>query len=160
MTRFEGLHVIPRGPEFQGQRPAPTLRDPGLNAAIRQRFRKKLFDYPLHFMETARIEGFPCIRLQWIALCKTAGIVLLRSGRVDPDVFSLLLNGVETADEMKVIYQHCPALRPHWETIMSATRPLAVFEHHKLSRMKDPALATVLAAFADAYFAQFGTSGE
>ena len=160
MPKFEGLHIGLGGPELAGQHPAPLLRDPGLSASLCQRLRKQLLDFPLHFLFAIELEGFPLIRLQWVSLCKTAGILLLRSGKIDPDVFGLLLNGVESEDEMRLIHQHAPPLRPHWQRILDAPRPLAVFGYYQLSRLKDPALATVLGAFANSYFAQFGTSGE
>ena len=160
MPHVDSLHIGLGGPEFEGQRPAPVIPDPDLTGALCQRFRKELLDFPLHFLGTVRVPGFPLIRIQWIALFKTAGIILLRSGDIDPDVFSLLLNGVETADEMKQIYQHVPPLWPHWQSVLDAPRPVAVHGHYRLSRMRDSGVTTVLSTFCNSYFTQFGTSGE
>jgi len=160
MPRVDSLHIGLGGREFEGQHPAGLLPDPDLSAALCRRFRQELFDFPLHFLGTVRLEGFPLIRVQWVALCKTAGLILLRSGDIDPDVFSLLLNGVESADEMKMIYQHAPPLRPHWQAVLDAPRPVAVHGYYRPSRMRDSGVVTVLSTFANSYFTQFGTSGD
>lgn len=160
MPYVNSLHIWLGGPEFTGQKAASVIRDPDLTGALCQRFHKELLEFPLHYLDAVRVPGFPLIRIQWIALFKTAGIQLLRSGGIDPDVFSLLLNGVETADEMKQIHQHVPPLWPHWQRVLDAPRPIAVHGHYRLSRMQDPGVATVLNTFANAYFTQFGTSGE
>ena len=145
--------------EFAGVEVAPRLPDPA-SRLLGRKFQRDLPDFPVHFVGTVRLPGFPLIRLQWVALCKTAGILLLRSGRIDPDVFSLLLNGLESEDEMALIRQHAPPFWPHWQKVLDADRPLAVYGHYRPSRMRDSAVSTVLGAFANAYFAQFGTSGE
>src|SRR2546430_2639173 len=103
MPEFKVLHIALGGREFEGARPAERLIEPDPSPQLCRRFRKDLFTTPIHFMADIRLAGFPLIGFQWLALCTTAGLVMLRSGRADPDVFSLLLNGLESEDEMKLI---------------------------------------------------------
>ena len=63
-------------------------------------------------------------------------------------------------DEMKLIGQNLPMFAPQWEDILEKPRPIAVNAFYRLTRMQDSAMITALRAFANAYFAQFGTSGE
>jgi len=159
MVRFHCLHIALGGPEFEGTAPAPILPDANTNVGLCRHFRQQLLEFPLHFVGCVRVEGYPLIRMQWVALGKTAGLVLLRSGLPDLDVFSLLLNGVETGEEMALIRRHAPPLWRCWQAVSDAPRPLAAHGYFRVSRMLDRAVSTTLAVFANCYFAQFGTSG-
>lgn len=90
MPAVEMLHMGLGGREFEGVRPASLLPNPDDSAALCQRFRRLLTATPAHFLEQVEIRRHPLIRLQWVALCRTAGLVLLRSGTPDPDVYCLL----------------------------------------------------------------------
>src|SRR5690606_7939389 len=114
---------------------------------------------PAHFLEQVEIRRHPLIRLQWVSLCRTAGLVLLRSGTPDPEVYCLLLNGLEDADDIETVKRHTPMLHAHWRVISEASRPLAVSGYTTPSRMRDSAVVTTLGSFANAYFTQFGESG-
>lgn len=153
------LHIGLGGREFEGVRPASLLTNPDDSAALCQRFRKLLTATPIHFLEDVKILSHPLIRLQWVSLCRTAGLVLLRSGTPHPDVYCLLLNGLEDADEIESIKRHSPMFHPHWQVISEALRPIAVSGYTTPSRMTDSAVVTTLGSFANAYFTQFGESG-
>lgn len=160
MPVVEMLHIGLGGTEFNGVRPAPLLPNPDDSAALGQRFRKLLIANALHFLEEVEILRFPLIRLQWISLCRTAGLVLLRSGTPTPDVYCLLLNGLEDADEVDTVKRHAPMFHAQWQIISEASRPLGITGYTTPSRMADGAVVTTLGAFANAYFTQFGESGK
>src|SRR5687768_10479243 len=101
MPSVQMLHIGLGGEEFNGIAPAALLPNPDDSAALGRRFRKLLIAFPVHFLEDVEIRDHPLIRLQWIALCRTAGLVLLRSGTPTPDVYCLLLNGLEDADDIE-----------------------------------------------------------
>lgn len=159
MPSVQMLHIGLGGEEFNGVPPAPLLPNPDDSAALGQRFRKLLIAFPVHFLEDVVIRGHPLIRLQWVSLCRTAGLVLLRSGTPTPDVYCLLLNGLEDADEIETVKRHTPMFHAYSQVISEASPPLAVSGYTTPSRMTDSAVVTTLNAFANAYFTQFGESG-
>lgn len=142
------------GPEFDGVRPAPLLAEPDLTAALCQRFRRLLLCYPLQFLDL--VEGHPPVRLHWALLVETAGTLWLRSDSGKRDAVSVLLNGLEAAEEREVIRVHLPMLEPHWNAVVAAERPLAVNGFFKVNRLQDSAVITVLSCFANAYLTHFG----
>ncbi|MGH8402554.1 MAG: hypothetical protein ACRESO_03985, partial [Gammaproteobacteria bacterium] len=73
---------------------APATANPRHSADLGQRFRRLLLTFPVHFLDIVEIPDAPRIDLQWVTLCPSAGLVLLRSGNPEPDVFALLLNGL------------------------------------------------------------------
>lgn len=75
------------------------------------------------------------------------------------DVYCLLLNGLEDADEIESVRRHVPMFHAHWRVIAEAGRPVAVAGYMSPSRMTDSVVVTMLGAFANAYFTQFGESG-
>lgn len=80
------LHVGLGGREFEGVLPAPVLADGAISMSLVQRFRRRLIETPGHFLEGIEIEGHPLIRFQWIALCPTARMAMLRGAGPDPEV--------------------------------------------------------------------------
>lgn len=159
MPSFKSLHIalgpnVTKPPQLAAKLPNPA------SAILGQKFRQRLNEFPLHFLALAPFEGFATIAVQWVALTKTTGLVLLRSGNADPDVIGLLLNGVESQEEMQLVRQNTPMFWHRWEQITELSKPLAVFGYGRPERAEDAAVTTVLGAFANAYFAQFGTSGE
>ena len=153
------LHVGLGGTEFEGVMPAPVLSDAAISVSLVQRFRRRLIETPGHFLEGIEVQGHPLIRLQWIALCATAGMVLLRGGSADPDVWCLLLNGLEDEQEIQMLRAHVPMFQDRWERIEHAPRPVAVAGYLSPTWLANPAVVTVLGAFANSFFAQFGESG-
>ncbi len=159
MPSVEMLHIALGGKEFKGVRAADPLHGAGRFMSLSAGFHQKLLDAPAHLMASITIPDYPLVRLQWISLCQTAGLALLRSGSPEPDVFFLLLNGLESEEELATIRSAVPALIPHWPKIEAAGRPVAVAGYTTPSRMADPAVATVLWALANAHFTQFGRTG-
>ena len=136
----------------------PATADPRRSAALAQRFHKLLLAFPLHFLDTVEVADGNRIALQWVALCPSAGLVLLRSGHPEPDVISLLLNGLESGQEIDAVRRHVPMLRDRWDEVDRLARPAAINGYLQISRMLDPTIATHLHAFASAYFELFGTA--
>lgn len=153
------LHVGLGGREFEGVLPAPVLADGAISMSLVQRFRRRLIETPGHFLEGIEIEGHPLMRFQWIALCPTAGMALLRGAGPDPEVWCLLLNGLEDEQEMEMIKPHVPMFQERWERVEAAQRPIAVAGYLSPTWLANSAVVTVLGAFANSYFAQFGESG-
>lgn len=91
-----------------------------------------------------------------MSLCKTSGLVVLRSGRAAPEVMCLLLTGLESEDDIGLIRRHTPMFVPHWPRVETATRPLGVCGCYSPSIMADSAVQTVLVSFANAQFALLG----
>ena len=153
------LHVGLGGEEFEGVLPAPVLADGEISVSLVQRFRRRLLETPTHFLEGIEIQDYPLIRLQWVSLCPTAGMVLLRGATADPEVWCVLLNGVEDEQEIESVKAHMPMFRDRWSRIDQAERPIAVAGYLSPTWLANPAVVTVLGAFANSYFAQFGESG-
>lgn len=137
---------------------APATANPRHSATLVQRFRRLLLSFPVHFLDFVEIPDTGRIDVQWITLCPSAGLVLLRSGNPEPDVFALLLNGLESEQDLAVVRQHAPMLHDRWDEIDRLTRPTAVVAYLQVARMLDPGVATVLHGFASAYFDLFGTA--
>jgi hypothetical protein len=156
VTRFSSLHVALGEVQLTGV--APATANPQLSAPLEQRFRRLLLAFPVHFLDIVEIPDTPRIDVQWVTLCPSAGLALLRSGNPEPDVFALLLNGLESGQDLAVVRQHAPMLRDRWDEVDRLTRPTAVVAYLHLARMLDTGVATVLHAFASSYFDLFGTA--
>src|SRR5687768_15263950 len=109
------MHIGLGGAEFRGVKPGPLLPDPEVSAALGQHFRRLLLAWPVHFFDRVEVRDHPLLRLQWVSMCRTAGLLLMRSGSPDPNVFVLLLNGLEDADEFDTVRRHTPMFENHWE---------------------------------------------
>lgn len=140
-------------------RPAPLLVSecPHLG----QMFRKALLENP-QFQYDVELEGFPIVRVEWQPLCQTAGAVIVPSfvpaRSPQPDAIALLLNGLESPEEMAAIRQRFPLSAEIWEDIgREPRRPLLANVYLCCGRMREPATVTILATFANAYFSTFGT---
>ena len=157
MVRFSSLHLGVGGVQFTGITPATA--DPQHLPTLAARFRRLLIGFPVHFLDPVELANNARIDLQWVSLCPSAGLVLLRSGNPEPDVIGLLLNGLESVADLESVRRHTPMLRSRWDEIDRLIRPTAVNAYFQVSRMLDPAVATVLHAFASAYFELFGTAG-
>jgi hypothetical protein len=160
MPRFESFNFRLGQRDFGGVRAARPLTDSRVITDLARQFRKSLLEMPLHFRVVVRLTGFPMMQIEWVSLCKTAGIILLRSGGPELDAVCLLLNGVETEDEIALIRQHTPELREHWKEIVKGPRPLTVNGHFSPTRMSDSSLITAIDTFAIAYFGQFGSGDD
>lgn len=156
VARFSSLHLIVGGVQLTGVGPATA--DPQHTAALSQRFHRLLLAFPGHFIDIADFPDAGRVNVQWVSLCPTAGLVLLRGGNPEPDVIGLLLNGLESEEDMTTVRRHAPMLRDRWNEIDRLTRPTAINSHLQVARMLDPAVATVLHAFAESYFGLFGTT--
>lgn len=111
MATVEMIPIGLGGSEFNGIHSAPLLPNPDDSAALSQRFRRLLTATPQHFMEAIEVEGHPLVRLQWVSLCQTAGLVLLRSGDPLPDVYCLLLNGLEDTEKTPTRWSQSGVMR-------------------------------------------------
>ena len=156
MGRFSSLHFGVGGVQFTGVTPATA--DPQHLPTLAARFKRLLIGFPVHFLDIIELPDNARVDLQWVSLCPTAGLVLLRSGNPEPDVIGLLLNGLESQEDLGVVRRHTPMLVGHWEETDRLLRPTAVNAYLHVSRMLDPAVATVLQAFASSYFELFGTA--
>jgi hypothetical protein len=128
--------------------------------ALLRNFRRTLLDYPQHFIQQVRLSGHPLLWVDWVALCKTAGLVVLRSGRPAPEAFCLLLTGLESEDDLETIRRHATMFRRHWPKVESAVRPLAVCGYNSPSLMANSAVHTVFSTFANALFALLGVGED
>ena len=155
-ARFSSLHFGVGGVQFTGITPA--VADPQHLSALVARFRRLLVGFPVHFLDIIELPNNARIGLQWVSLCPTAGLVLLRSGNSEPDVISVLLNGLESQQDLETVRRHTPMLRSRWDEIDRLTRPTSVNAYFQMARMLDPAVVTVLHAFALSYFDLFGTA--
>jgi len=158
VDRFSSLHFGVGSVQFAGITPATA--NPHHLAALEQRFRRLLLGFPAHFLDIIELADNPRIDLQWVSLCPTAGLVLLRGGNPEPEVIGVLLNGLESGQELETVRRHTPMLRGRWDQIDRLTRPTAVQAYFQVTRMLDPAVATVLHAFASSYFELCGTAGR
>ena len=50
----------------------------------------------------------------------------LLGNNADLDAISLLLNGVETPNEIEMIIRHAPMFNQHWHTVMTSSKPITV----------------------------------
>lgn len=144
--------------KLQNVKPALVLADesPSLCAA----FRKALMETPRGFKYRVELEGFAPIDTQWMPSCSTAGALLISSFRASHvhDLIAILLNGVETKDELAAIAAQYP-LRPDiWSQALSSPKPLVTAAAFTVGRIREPATVTVINAFANSFFAQFGTN--
>lgn len=119
-------------------------------------FHRALLDFPQFFLQKVVVPGHPLLWLEWVALCKTAGLVVLRSGRPNPEAVCLLLTGLESLDELEAIRRHAPMFRRHWPLFESAARPVAVCGYISPSLLPDRAVRTVFSTFANALFSLLG----
>jgi hypothetical protein len=157
VDRFSSLH-FGVGSVFTGITPATA--NPHHLPALQQRFRRLLVGFPAHFLDIIELPDNPRIDLQWVSLCPTAGLVLLRGGNPEPEVIGVMLNGLESEQDLETVRRHTPMLRGRWEEIDRLSRPTAVNAYLQVTRMLDPAVATVLHAFASSYFDLFGTAAH
>jgi hypothetical protein len=78
-----------------------------------QRFHKALLQSPQGFKFDVELEGFPPIHLQWMPVGQTAGVLsfppfVAHPNRPGPDILSLLLNGVESPDDLSALAKRFP----------------------------------------------------
>jgi hypothetical protein len=156
VARFSSLHLNVGGVQLTGI--AAATADPQHIAALGQRFHRLLLAFPAHFIDLVDFPNAGRVNVQWVSLCPTAGLVLLRGANPEPDVIGLLLNGLESEQDLATVRRHAPMLRGHWDEIDRLTRPTAINAYLQVARMLDPAAATILHAFAESYFDLFGTA--
>ncbi len=138
---------------------APPLMDDAVNMSLAQRFRRRLIDTPRWFLEGIAIRDYPLVRVEWVSLCATAGLVILRAAEAEPEVFCLLLSGVESEEELASVRVHAPMFEPLWQKVEAmAPGSRAVSLYRTPSWAANPSVTTILGALANAFFAQFGVS--
>jgi hypothetical protein len=137
---------------------APVLPDE--SPRLCQQFHRALLDSPQGFHYKVSLEGFPPVHFDWLPLCETASALLVPPFVQGPphDLVAILLNGVETPDELQSIVTRFP-LRPEvWQDVKGAPKPLAVGALYTVGRFGEPATITIINAFANSYFSHFGTN--
>jgi hypothetical protein len=128
-----------------------------------QRFRKALLESPQGFSFEAELEGFPLIHLEWHPLGQTAGVLSFppfvhRPNRPGPDVLSLLLNGVESPEDLSALAKRFPLRADIWQEMLNAQKPVAFNLMFTVGRLREPATVTIINAFANSFFTLFGTN--
>jgi hypothetical protein len=150
---------IKLGESLKHVKPAPLLADE--TASLTQHYREAFQRTPSHFRSNSELQGFAPVKVEWTALYPTAGMVVVSPyvRHVDkPDAISLLLNGLETPDDVKVITGKVPFPGHVWEDIDRSVKPVAVTVFWVNGRLRDPATVSVLSVMANVFFSQFGTT--
>ena len=138
---------------------ADLLADEGPTLA--QHFREAFRKSSDHFRSTILLEGFAPVAVEFTALCPTAGMVVVTPYAPigdKPDAISLLINGLESPEEVEAVRSRVPFPPQVWEEIDRTRRPVAVTAFWVNGRLRDPATITILSSLANTYFSFFGTT--
>jgi hypothetical protein len=165
MRRVVFCYFAMHGTQLQRVVPPPPLDDE--SPLLCERFRKTLLEQPQGFHFDVELEGFPVVHFEWVPLGHTSGALLLPPfpsnadhGRPRPphELVAILLNGLESPEDLRKIVQRFP-LRPDvWQEVMLTEKPVAVGALYTVGRIREPATTTITHAFANAFFSLFGTN--
>lgn len=147
------------GKPLRNARPAPPLVDD--MASLTDHYRDAFRNSPNRFTSTTELEGMPPVKVQFIALCQTVGLILVHpfsSKSKTPDALCLLVNGLESPQDKALVKSKTRFPPEVWKQLDAAKKPVALNIFHVNGRMRDPATMTILMVMANVYFAQFGTS--
>lgn len=138
---------------------APILAEESANLA--EHFREPFRKSPDHFNSTTELEGFAPVHFEFTALCQTVGLVVVAPftpGRMKPDAVCLLVNGLETKEDIAAVKAKVTLPPLVWMELEKSEKPVAVNVFFVNGRLRDPATITILSALANVYFSLFGTS--
>ncbi|HXE55179.1 MAG TPA: hypothetical protein VN541_19305, partial [Tepidisphaeraceae bacterium] len=118
---------------------------------------------PRGFNSEIQMQGLPVIRLTWEPVGQTAGAVIFppfvhRPGRRNPDIICLLLNGLESPEELSALAARFAVPDAIWQEVLGAEKPIAFTLVFEPGRVRDASTITILAAFANSFFSLFGTN--
>jgi hypothetical protein len=167
LARFKALFFdLAPGAKKKAPAPPDPLRvdQPGLARF----FRKCLNQTPKHFHADVDVpvgERVRRIHLEWAAAGATLGMAFWSNSDQTAAV-SVMLNGVESPEDMKALDLGIkergfgmPLLV--FETIAESARaPLLIVLSYSRRAQSDVVLSTVVPAFANVFFAQFGTGED
>jgi hypothetical protein len=142
---------------------APVLVSEAMVALCR-RFRTSLLDAQENFHDTIRLPQLPDLNLEWVGIGLTAGVAIWSvSDKID--AASILLNGMETDEDLRAIQtlfdgSDWPLPPSVWEAIKGEKPPLVTTIHYNARSQANRTTATAAACLANTFFAIFGTSGE
>jgi len=127
-----------------------------------QKFHTALRQSPQGFKYAAELEGFPVVHLEWVPVGQTAGALVFppfvpRPG-VGPDVLALLLNGLESPEELSALAKRFPLRADVWQEMLNAEKPVAFNVLFTVGRLREPATITIINAFANSFFSTLGTN--
>ena len=146
---------------FNGRAPAALLA--GESATLCRRFREALVKSPEGFGFDVQLEGFPLVKMGWKPAGQTCGVLTFpafvkRPGRNVPDLVCLLLNGLESPEDLAALARQAPIPAPLWQDAMNETKPVGFSFVFTAGRVREPATVTIISAFANTFFGQFGTN--
>src|SRR5579859_3845856 len=113
--------------KFHGQ---TATRLEGEGATLCRRFQEALVEKPEGFGFNIEFEGFPLVKMGWKPAGQTAGVLTFppfvnRPGRTTPDLVCLLLNGLESPQDLADLARLAPLPAPLWQEAMNAQKPVA-----------------------------------
>jgi hypothetical protein len=129
----------------------------GLTAHIRSELKKN----PEGFDCTAKFRGFAPTRVIFRSICPTAATFAFPSHTMQnapPDVVCVLLNGLESRQEMDLIKSTVSLPPQHWEELNHLEKPVLAAAFNINNRMRDPATTTLIHVLGNVYFSMFGTN--
>lgn len=153
------INWIRLGQTNRDVRAAAPLREE--MAGMARSFRDLLRKDPTAFDHTVRLEGFLPVRLTFRALCQTVALVLIHPHTAAcpaPDAMCLLVNGVETREDIAAVKAQVNFPAGIWQSLEGAPKPVTVAAFNANGRMRDPATTTVIHVVGNVYFKQFGTN--
>lgn len=74
------------------------------------------------------------------------------------DILCLLVNGVESNADLAALAKKFSIGADLWQEMLNCPKPLAFNQLYCVGRMREPATATIINAFANAYLRLFGTN--
>jgi len=154
-------YVAVRPTALEKVTPAGLLEDE--SPLLCQKFRKALLDSHNGFKYDVELEGFPIIHLEWVPVGQTAGGLhfppfVHHPRRPGPEVLCLLLNGVESPDDLSALAKRFPLRADMWQELLNAAKPVAFNLLFTVGRLREPATVTIINAFANSCFSLFGTN--
>jgi hypothetical protein len=133
----------------------------GEMAALTARFSHELRENPKGFVSQATFQGYATTRFIFRPLCATAAMLAFPSHanpQAPPDAICVLLNGVETPQDMQVVKAAVNLPPQHWERLEQLEKPLTAAAFNVNNRMRDPATTSLIHAIGNVYFNMFGTN--
>jgi len=139
--------------------PALLLEDE--SPVLYQKFHKALLQSPQGFKFQVELEGFPLVHFEWLPVGQTTGALTFPpfvNNRPRPEVLSLLLNGLESPDDLSALAKRVPGRADVWQEMLNARKPVAFNLLFSAGRLREPATVTIINAFANSFFSLFGTN--
>jgi hypothetical protein len=78
--------------------------------------------------------------------------------RPGPEILSLLVNGLETPEDLFTLARRFPLRADMWQTMLNAKKPVAFNLLFTVGRVRATATITIINACADAFFGLLGTN--